>query len=121
MSDEDRAIQAEARAFVDELIPHENYAEEHGGELPPDILEKAEAKVRELGWQAINMPKELGGGGFTSLQQVLVQEQVGRGTNAIAWMLHTPDDSGERRIACAAASIAASCSPAYRSTRESER
>jgi acyl-CoA dehydrogenase len=90
MSDEDRAIQAEARAFVDELIPHENYAEDHGGELPPDILEKAEAKVRELGWQAINMPKELGGGGFTSLQQVLVQEQVGRGTNAIAWMLHTP-------------------------------
>ena len=28
--------------------------------------------------------------GFTSLQQVLVQEQVGRVTNGLAWCLHTP-------------------------------
>ena len=40
--------------------------------------------VHEAGFEAINMPKELGGGGFTILQQVLVQEQVGRVTNALA-------------------------------------
>ena len=39
---------------------------------------------------ATNMPAELGGGGCTMLQQVLVQEQVGRVTNALAWMLSTP-------------------------------
>jgi alkylation response protein AidB-like acyl-CoA dehydrogenase len=32
----------------------------------------------------------LGGGGFTTFQQVLVQEQVGRATNALAWVIHTP-------------------------------
>ena len=36
------------------------------------------------------MPKELGGGGFTTFQQVLVQEQIGRVTNALGWVVHTP-------------------------------
>ena len=37
----------------------------------------------------MNMPKELGGGGFTMLQQVLV-EQIGRVTNGLGWCVHTP-------------------------------
>ncbi len=36
------------------------------------------------------MPAELGGLGYTTLQQVLVQEQVGRVTNALAWVASTP-------------------------------
>jgi alkylation response protein AidB-like acyl-CoA dehydrogenase len=36
------------------------------------------------------MPVELGGGGLSSLRQVLVQEQVGRVTNALAWVVGTP-------------------------------
>ena len=36
------------------------------------------------------MPTSVGGPGFTALQQVLVQEQVGRITNGVAWCLHTP-------------------------------
>src|SRR5205823_10595158 len=76
--------------LVDELIPHEEYAELHEGELPPGVEDEAERRTRELGLDATNMPKELGGGGFSSLQQVLVQEQVGRATNAVAWMVHTP-------------------------------
>ena len=47
-------------------------------------------RARELGLHAANMPEELGGGGFSSLQQVLVQEQVGRVTNALAWVVGTP-------------------------------
>jgi alkylation response protein AidB-like acyl-CoA dehydrogenase len=38
----------------------------------------------------MNLPTELGGGGFTMLQQVLVSEQIGRVTNALGWCLHTP-------------------------------
>jgi acyl-CoA dehydrogenase len=90
MTDEDRDIQDRARAFVDELIPHEEYAEAHEGELPDGVEEKAERRAQEIGFGAINMPKDLGGGGFTTFQQVLVQEQVGRATNAVAWMIHTP-------------------------------
>jgi alkylation response protein AidB-like acyl-CoA dehydrogenase len=36
------------------------------------------------------MPVELGGGGCTTLQQVLVQEQAGRVTNALGWVASTP-------------------------------
>ena len=36
------------------------------------------------------MPVELGGGGFTMFQQFLVQEQVGRVTNVLGWVIHTP-------------------------------
>ena len=90
MSEQDREIQATARSFMDELIPHEQYAEEHQGEFPPGVLERAEQRVRDLGWEAINMPKELGGGGFTTFQQFLVQEQAGRVTNALGWVIHTP-------------------------------
>jgi acyl-CoA dehydrogenase len=90
MTDEDRDIQARARAFMDELIPHEVEAEMNGGKLPREVVERHRGKVRELGFVAINMPKELGGGGFTTFQQFLVQEQVGRVTNALGWVIHTP-------------------------------
>jgi acyl-CoA dehydrogenase len=89
-SEADREIQAAARAFVDELIPHEVEAELHDGELPAELLERQRRRVHELGFDAVNMPKELGGGGFTAFQQVLVQEQVGRATNALGWVIHTP-------------------------------
>jgi acyl-CoA dehydrogenase len=90
MSEADREIQAAARVFVDELIPHEVEAELHDGELPAELLERHRRRVHELGFDAINMPKELGGGGFSAFQQVLVQEQVGRATNALGWVIHTP-------------------------------
>jgi acyl-CoA dehydrogenase len=90
MTEEDREIQSKARSFVNELIPHEVYAELHGGQFPPGELARAERRVRDLGFEAINMPKELSGGGFTTFQQFLVQEQVGRATNALGWVIHTP-------------------------------
>ena len=90
LTDEDLDIQARARGFVEELIPYEAEAELNGGRLPEDALERGRKMVAELGFEAINMPKELGGGGFSALQQVLVQEQVGRVTNALAWLIHTP-------------------------------
>jgi acyl-CoA dehydrogenase len=90
MSAEDREIQGRIRRFVDEeLIPHERYAEEHGGELPEGTRERHKQMLRELGFGAINMPKELGGDGLTMFQQVLVSEQIGRVTNGLGWVLHT--------------------------------
>ena len=61
MSDADREIQAAARALADELIPAEVEAELAGGELPDGQLEAHRRRVAELGFEAINMPKELGG------------------------------------------------------------
>jgi acyl-CoA dehydrogenase len=90
LSAEDLGIQDRARSFTDELIPFEVEAELNGGDLPKDIVAGHKAKAMELGLYATNMPVELGGGGCTSLQQVLVQEQVGRVTNALAWVVATP-------------------------------
>jgi len=90
LSDEDFRIQARARAFTDELIPFEVEAELNGGDLPKDVVAGHKARAIELGLVATNMPAELGGGGYSSLQQVLVQEQVGRVTNALAWVAATP-------------------------------
>jgi acyl-CoA dehydrogenase len=90
LSEEDQQIQARARDFADELIPFEDEAERNQGELPADIVAGHAKRARELGLHATNMPKELGGGGCTALQQVLVQEQMGRVTNALGWVAATP-------------------------------
>ena len=90
LSTEDLAIQARARGFADELIGFEEQAEAAGGELPADLAAGHAKRARELGLHSTNMPAELGGGGCTTLQQVLVQEQVGRVTNALGWVAATP-------------------------------
>jgi acyl-CoA dehydrogenase len=90
LTEDDLDIQKRARTFADEVIPYEEQAELAGGELPADLAAAHAARARELGICATNMPKELGGGGCTTLQQVLVQEQVGRVTNALAWAVSTP-------------------------------
>src|SRR5580700_9554232 len=90
LSDEDLQIQASARMLADELIPLEVEAELNNGDLPKEVVAGHKARAIELGLYATNMPAELGGGGRSMLQQVLVQEQVGRVTNALAWMLSTP-------------------------------
>jgi acyl-CoA dehydrogenase len=90
LTDEDLAIQARARGFADELIPYEVAAEMAGGELPRDVTAGHTKRARELGLYATNMPAELGGGGCSTLQQVLVQEQMGRVTNALGWVAATP-------------------------------
>jgi acyl-CoA dehydrogenase len=86
----DLEIQARARGFCDELIPFEQEAELAGGELPDGVAAKHAARARELGLCATNMPAGLGGGGCSMLQQVLVQEQMGRVTNALGWVASTP-------------------------------
>jgi acyl-CoA dehydrogenase len=90
LSDEDLRIQARAATFADELIPLEVTAELADGELPKEVTAGHAARARELGLCAANMPRELGGLGYSTLQQVLVQEQVGRVTNALAWVASTP-------------------------------
>jgi alkylation response protein AidB-like acyl-CoA dehydrogenase len=90
LSDEDLAIQSRARSFADELIPFEVQAEMDSGELPPDVTAGHAKRARELGLHSTNMPTELGGGGCSMLQVVLVQEQIGRVTNALGWVAATP-------------------------------
>ncbi len=90
LTESDLQIQARARRFADELIPFEPEAELNGGTLPKEVTANHAARARELGLCAPNLPAELGGGGLSTLQQVLIQEQAGRVTNALGWVASTP-------------------------------
>ncbi len=91
MSDADREIQERTRRFVDEeLIQLEVEVELADGAISDDLRKRHHERAIELGLFAMNMPKELGGGGFTTFQQVLVSEQIGRVTNGLGWCIHTP-------------------------------
>jgi acyl-CoA dehydrogenase len=81
-----RAWQEKVRRFVrEELIPHEVQAEMSGGELPLDIGARHRARAREIGLRALGVPKSLGGAGLSFLEQVVIQEEIGKVTNALGW------------------------------------
>src|SRR4051794_7388238 len=90
LTDEDLRIRRAAREFADELLPYEVEVELAGGVLPYATARRNHEEAIARGLYATNMPKTVGGPGYSMLQQVLVQEQVGRITNGIAWVMHTP-------------------------------
>lgn len=87
---EDLRIRDTARDFVESLMPFEVEAELAGGVLPKDVVAEHRSRAIELGLYATNMPTSVGGPGCTALQQVLVQEQCGRVTNGLGWVMATP-------------------------------
>jgi acyl-CoA dehydrogenase len=90
LTPEDLELQQRARLFADELIPFEATAEENDGRLPDEVEKAHHERAIALGLYATNMPTAVGGQGSTTLQQVLVQEQAGRVTNALGWCMATP-------------------------------
>jgi alkylation response protein AidB-like acyl-CoA dehydrogenase len=89
LSDSELRLQTKARAFVDELIPHEVSAEMNGGKLPDDVEKTHHDRARELNLLSLNMPTSMGGPGYTMLEQAVIQEQTGRVTNALGWVVST--------------------------------
>lgn len=87
---EDLRIRDTARDFVESLMPFEVEAELAGGVLPEDVVAEHRSRAIELGLYATNMPTSVGGPGCTALQQVLVQEQCGRVSNGLGWVMATP-------------------------------
>jgi alkylation response protein AidB-like acyl-CoA dehydrogenase len=83
-------LQARARAFVDEiLIPREVAAERAGGRLPLQEVELIRREAIERGLAGGRHAVEHGGQGWTTLEWFLVEEQLGRSTNALSW--HIPN------------------------------
>jgi acyl-CoA dehydrogenase len=90
LSESERDAQRRARALADELIPFEVEAEMNGGVLPDKTAAVHRARARELRLDVINMPEDLGGYGYSVMEQTLISEQIGRVTNALGWVVHTP-------------------------------
>ena len=87
LSDSARNWQKKVRSFADdELIPWEEHAEMHAGELPPKIAQRHHGiACGELGLSRMDVPAEHGGLGLSMEEQVAVWEQLGRVTNALCW------------------------------------
>ncbi len=90
LSAEDLALQATARAFTDELIRTRSTPRRTTASCPKASTRRSTSKPIEAGLFATNMPTDAGGLGLNSLQQVLVQEQGGRVTNGLGWVMATP-------------------------------
>jgi alkylation response protein AidB-like acyl-CoA dehydrogenase len=99
-------IRERSRRFLDEhLLPVELQCELEGG-LPAATLARISQGVRDAGLHAVNMPREWGGQGYTWLEQVISQEQLGRSTNAlwdVVWrpanvLRHCDDAQRERYL-----------------------
>ncbi len=86
-SNENELLRDTVRSFVDnELIPHEE-AVDQTGEVPIDLGKKIEARAKEVGLYAANLPENVGGGGLSYTQMALVEREYGRTTHALhAWI-----------------------------------
>jgi acyl-CoA dehydrogenase len=81
--DEMRMILETVRRFVTErLQPLEREVEETGA-VPPDALADLKAQAIDLGLFALNMPAEVGGGGLSTHDMCLVEEQFGQTSDAL--------------------------------------
>jgi len=101
-----KELKKRARAFVDEvLVPLELNCDENDG-LTLEEEKKARRQALASGLFAPNMPVAYGGGGLSLLEQVLVEDELGRATNclwAILWrpanvLLHSTENQRERYL-----------------------
>jgi len=83
MADDPRLLVETVRRFVTtEVQPLEREVEERG-EIPADKLQALKAKAKSLGLYAMNMPQEVGGGGLSMVDICLVEEELGRTSDAL--------------------------------------
>ena len=68
---EEEAFRAEVRQFLDENLPPE-------GERDLAFMTGWQQKVREKGWVGFSWPKEVGGGGGSIAEQVILKEEMAR-------------------------------------------
>ena len=82
-------LQKRARRFVDELlIPNEELAELGGGKIPEELRQRIKREAIDARLSGGLHAPEHGGQGWTKLEWFLVEEQLGRSTNALSW--HMP-------------------------------
>jgi acyl-CoA dehydrogenase len=86
---EQQDLRERATRFVDEvLIPNEELAERGGGKIPDELARRIKREAVEAGLGGGLHAREHGGQGWSRLEWFLVEEQLGRSTNALSW--HMP-------------------------------
>ena len=83
LSHEQELLVKTVRDFIaKELRPLEEDVEARG-ELDPETARRIFEKSRALGLYAMNIPQEVGGGGLTAFETMLVEEQFGHTTDIL--------------------------------------
>jgi alkylation response protein AidB-like acyl-CoA dehydrogenase len=85
---EELDLRDRARAFVDEiLIPNEELAERAGGKIPDELKQRIKREAIDARLSGGLHSPEYGGQGWTKTEWFLVEEQLGRSTNALSWYM----------------------------------
>src|ERR1700742_951042 len=85
LTDEQRAVVATTKAFVErELYPHEEEVERTGA-LRPELSAEIVQKSLKAGLYAANMPEEAGGAGLDTVTWVLYEKELGKANFALHW------------------------------------
>jgi butyryl-CoA dehydrogenase len=79
---EQRRLIERVRELYDFIKPHELECEMNNG-LSDGVHESIRQAVLDADLQAVNMPREWGGAGLTTMEQILYHEVLGRLTNAL--------------------------------------
>jgi alkylation response protein AidB-like acyl-CoA dehydrogenase len=79
-----------AEGFLEKTMPWEVEAEMNEGKLPEKIDTEHRQMAIDLGLSSMDMPKSYGGQELGILEQVVVWEVLGRGTNALTWCFSEP-------------------------------
>jgi alkylation response protein AidB-like acyl-CoA dehydrogenase len=87
MSHENELLRETVRAFFNEhVLPHEETVDRLG-EVPEEIGRDIEAKAKELGLYAANLPESVGGGGLNHTQMSIIEREFGRTSHALhSWV-----------------------------------
>ncbi len=84
LTDAQLELQARSRAFVQQvLLPLEVEFERSGGRLSPEVRIAIREASIAAGLVGGPLPREVGGQGWTAIEQVLVHEQLGQGTGGL--------------------------------------
>ena len=105
MTDECRMIVDTVRRFVREKVQPLEAETEETGVVPPDRLAALKAEALSLNLYAMNMPTDVGGGGLSTHDMCLVEEQFGQTSDALI-----------RRIFGQVYPMLMACTPAQRET-----
>ena len=86
-----KALQHKVRQFVnEELLPLEVEVELADGRLDPAVRARLQTKARALDLNGFALPREMGGQGFSWLEQVVVSEEIGQVTNGLGFVIPDP-------------------------------
>ncbi|KZY29561.1 acyl-CoA dehydrogenase [Roseovarius sp. HI0049] len=83
VSHENDLLLKTVKSFMeDEMFPHEEMVDSTG-EVPEELGRRIEAKAKELGLYACNLPEEVGGGGLGYDAMHLIEREYGKTSHAL--------------------------------------